>query len=235
MRQKGRRFKPRETMQTSEKVDRVMAAIAAVRAEVPFVGKSATVEIDGRSGSRKEKFAPFEEIAEAIKGPCERAGICWTQHGDEGHGGSQWLVTRIDHPASGQWIAGKWRIESARAGFREVGAAASYFRRIALLAAFGIVAKGEDPEHTLEHARDAKPSKDRVTRGARPVNAPDDIGSRIERAIEDMATAKTLSRLEEIGKTLRDEHGATLVPRSEAPRVKAAFDEAARRIREATP
>lgn len=220
-------------MRTSESVGHVMAGIALVKKAVPFVDKTATAEIVGGRSDRREKYVPFEDVAQKILASCEEARIIWTQGGREGAGGTQWLVTRIDHPESGEWVESDLRVESAKAGFREVGAALSYMRRVGLIAAFGIVAKGEDPESDKDTMRQVEQPRGRVDKAARPANVPADIGVRVETAIKEAASATTLQRLEELGKTLRDDDGQTLIPKSDRPRVKTAFETAATRIRAA--
>lgn len=213
-------------MRTSEKFSNVMRAIGCVRAAVPFVEKTATADM----GQRKEKYVPFEEIAAAIQPHCIANGLVWTQGPREGSGGVAWLITRIDHPESGEFVSSELPLVTAKAGFREMGAVFSYMRRIALIAAFGIVARGEDAENDKEVMRMAEPPKPRVARNARPVNAPEDIEKRIEDAIKALPLCKTMSAIDELGKTLRDEDGRALIPRHAAQRVQDAFAHARARV-----
>lgn len=213
-------------MKTSDKYSTVMAAIGKVQSAVPFVEKTATADM----GQRKEKYVPFEDVAAAIKTPCQDAGLVWTQGPREGNGGVAWLVTRIDHPASGEFVESELPLVTAKAGFREMGAVVSYMRRIGLIAAFGIVARGEDAENDKDAMRMAEPPKPRVARNARPVNAPEDIEKRIEDALRALPLCATMAAIDELGKTLRDEDGRALIPRHAAQRVQDAFAHARARV-----
>lgn len=213
-------------MKTSVTYSTVMAAIGKVQAAVPFVEKTATADM----GVRKEKYVPFEDVAAAIRPHCDAHGLVWSQGPREGNGGIAWLVTRIDHPESAQFVESELPLVTAKAGFRELGAVFSYMRRIGLIAAFGIVARGEDPESDRETMRAAEPPKPRVSKDARPVTIPADIETRIERAMKELAACKTMAHVDEIGKTLRDADGRALVPRQHAQRVQEAFADARARV-----
>jgi len=217
----------------SPQIDQVMAAIGRVQAAVPFVDKTKTADIEGKQSGvkRKETYAPFEEIVGAVVCALVENGLAWSQGGAEGNGASQWVETLIVHSASGQWIRSRIRVESARAGFRDVGAAWSYWRRQGFLAAIGIVAKGEDAEAGPEYAKEAKPPRQeqRVNRAARPAHAPEDVQKLIEDTLIELRTA-TATRIEELSKGLMGEDNRTVVPRADAERVRAAFQEARARV-----
>lgn len=213
-------------MRTSKEFSVVMGAIGKVQSAVPFVEKTATADM----GQRKEKYVPFEDVAAAIKPHCATNGLVWSQGPREGAGGVAWLVTRIDHPESGQFVESDLPLVTAKAGFREMGAVFSYMRRIGLIAAFGIVAKDDDPEADRSIMRQAEPPKPRIERTARPVNAPNDIEKTIEEVLADLPNARTMASIEEFGKRLRDSEGRTLVPRHHVSRVNTAFADARARL-----
>lgn len=217
-------------MRYSENFDQVISAIGVIQQLVPFVDKSKSVEIARAVGSSKEQYAPFEEVVEAIHPYCVALGLVWTQDGREGHAGSQWLDTTIWHPASRQWKVSTLQIATPKPGFREVGAAMSYFRRTALLAAFGIVAKGEDPdEKAARQMAEAKPP--RMDPNARPAMNATDADRIIGDALENLKTATTLQQIAEISKTLSNGSGGTIVPAKRAKEIKEAFEERRAQLR----
>src|ERR1044072_1918964 len=120
-------------MRTSDAIDQISQAIAAVQSAVPTVEKTSEV----KAGQYNYNYAPHDLVWAAARPACEEHKIAVIQAGDEGAGGTQWLVTLLVHTPSGQWISGRIRVESAKAGMQGLGASWSYARRIGLLAALG--------------------------------------------------------------------------------------------------
>jgi hypothetical protein len=200
-------------MQTSERTGRLMAAIAQVQAELPTVRKDAAVKIEGQ-GSRTEHFARHEDIWTALQPITLKHGLSVVQDGEPGANGSQWLVTRVTWHGNGEqreeWKEGRVLVASPRPGFRDFGAYWSYVRRIALLAAFGIVASGEDPDQgeADKTIKDAKPP--RADKAARPQGAPVDADAEANRAIAELAAlpaGTTLAQIEAIASRLKGLRG----------------------------
>jgi hypothetical protein len=131
-----------------------------------------------------------------------------TQDGSSGPNGSQWLTTRItwvsDDGSEEQWKDGDVQVASPRPGFRDFGAFWSYARRIALLAAFGIVAGGDEPDQQeAAKAQEAKPP--RADKGARPSGAPRDPeaeAARILRELQDLPPGSTAAQVGALSRQL---------------------------------
>lgn len=202
-------------MKTSERTGRLMAAIGAVQAELPTVRKDATARIDGQ-GARTEHFARHEDIWNKLQPIASKHGLSVVQDGEAGANGSQWLVTRITWHGNGEqqeeWKEGRVLVASPRPGFRDFGAYWSYVRRIALLASFGIVASGEDPDQgeADKTIKDAKPP--RADKAARPQGAPVDAEAEAHRAMADLAAlpaGTTLAQVDAIAARLNGLKGMT--------------------------
>jgi hypothetical protein len=185
-----------------------MAAIAQVQAELPTVRKDASVRIEGQ-GSRTEHFARHEDIWTALQPIASKHGLSVVQDGEAGTNGSQWLVTRITWHGNGEqqeeWKEGRVLVASPRPGFRDFGAYWSYVRRIALLASFGIVASGEDPDQgeADRTIKDAKPP--RADKAARPQGAPLDAEAEGHKMIAELAelpAGTTLAKINDMSKRL---------------------------------
>ena len=209
-------------MRHSAEIDKIASAIAAVQQTVPTLEKRAEV----KAGQYSWKYVTHEEVWEKALPACQTAGISVSQHGDEGTGGTQWLVTMLVH-TSGQWMSGKIRVESAKAGMQGLGASWSYARRIGLLGALGIVPIGEDTDGGGASGgltgRAAKPP--RVTPAARPAETTPDALAIIEQALAELPRLSTRAQVKELGKTLEGN-----VPREHDARVRQAFKNALARI-----
>lgn len=207
-------------MRTSEKTDKISTAIQAVQQAVPFVEK--TKEAD--QGSYKVKYAPHELVWDRLKGACKENGLVVFQGGREGAGGSTWLVTRITHAETGQYVEADTPVVSAKAGMQGLGAVWSYGRRIGLLAILGIVPKGEDTDAADDHAgRSAKPP--RVERAARPAGVPPDAAAIVERVLKDLPGLTTKAAIDEAAKELKG-----IVPPELNQRVRESFAAARERL-----
>lgn len=176
-------------MNTSEKTSDIMAAIAHVQMKLPLVAKDGEVKMDGRD-ARVEHFASHEAIWQKLQPLLFERNLCVTQSGKQGPNGSQWLTTRVSmyglDDGSCEWIEGEMLVASPRPGFRDFGAFWSYARRISLLAIFGIVASGEDPDQreVTQEMKEAKPP--RADRGARPAGSNKDPEALAAQAIKDL-------------------------------------------------
>lgn len=216
-------------MRFSEHRGEIARAIMAVQDAVPTVKKTKLVE----AGQYTYKYVPHElawagpiandnagdnEQPTTLQKTCKRLNLSISQGGREGAGGTQWLVTSITHVESGQWLESDVRVESAKAGFQAMGAAWSYARRIALLAALGIVAEADDTDAQNElTGRAAKP---RQTPAARPPGVTDDRQA-AEAALIDLPKLTTKAQIDELGESLKGK-----VPKDMTDRVRKAFAEA---------
>jgi hypothetical protein len=210
-------------MRTSTDIDKISTAIAAIQAAVPFVDKAATAD----QGSYTVKYAPHDLVWEKVRGHCAENNVAVIQVGREGAGASKWLVTRLVHTPSGQWIEGDVPVESAKAGMQGLGAVWSYARRIGLLAILGVVPKGEDSDAGDDHAgRSAKPP--RVERSARPAGVPEDALALVEKVLADLPRLTTETQIDEASRVVTG-----IVPKEMTGRVRKAFNDARERVRAA--
>jgi hypothetical protein len=198
-------------MQTSEKTGRVQRAIRRVQTALPLIAKTVKVQID----ARVEKHAPHDEIWEQLQPLCDEHGLTVTQGGKPGPNGSQWITTRItwtnDDGTEEQWIEGEMLVASPRPGFRDFGAFWSYARRISLLALFGIVAGGDEPDqHEAEKMREARPP--RADRAARPAGAPRDGAAEAERVLKELSELPPNATADQVNALSRQLNGLTFKP-----------------------
>lgn len=189
-------------MRTSERTGRLMLAIRKVQAACPLIAKTAEVKIEGRGEqARTEKHAPHDEIWEQLRPHCEAHGLTVSQDGDEGHNGSQWLVTRVEWTnedgTESEWKEGRIHVASARPGFRDVGAFWSYARRIALLASLGIVAGGDEPDQR-EADKIKQTVPPRADRGARVAGAPTDGEAEAAKVLSDLSELPSYATADQV-------------------------------------
>jgi hypothetical protein len=178
-------------VRTSERTGRLTLAIRKVQAACPLIAKTATVKIEGRGEqARTEKHAPHDEIWGQLRPHCEAHGLTVFQDGDEGHNGSQWLVTRVEwtnHDGTeSEWKEGRVHVASPRPGFRDFGATWSYIRRVALLAAFGIVAGGDEPDQR-EADKIGRAAPPRANTAARPAHTDRDGEAEAARVLGELS------------------------------------------------
>lgn len=212
-------------MRTSTEIDKIATAALAIQTACPFVDKTASALIQGQSSGYDYKYAPHDMVWGVIHSHCAANGVFVSQGGDRGEANSKWLVTRIVHAASGQWIETDVPLETAKAGMQALGAVWSYARRIGLLGIFGIVAKGEDSDAGDDHGpgRGAKPP--RIEPSARPVGVNDAVAT-VERVLQDLPRLNTLADIDEASKIVKH-----IVPDGMKDRVRAAFMDARARVK----
>ena len=124
-------------MQTSEQINEIAAAMAAVQGEMKPALKDAT------NPHFKSKYADLSSVFEAIRGPLSKHGLTvWQDLGNDDRGVT--VRTRIIHK-SGQWVEfGPLAIPAGKQDAQGLGSAATYARRYGLSAALGVVADLDD-------------------------------------------------------------------------------------------
>lgn len=213
-----------------------MRAIRAVQHAKPTLLKTGTVKFDGRGedGKRVEKYVPHDEAWTELEKLCHEYGLTVTQDGTPGANGSQWMTTRITWTSEDgeheQWKEGDVLVASPRPGFRDFGAFWSYVRRIALLAAFGIVPEGDEPDQREADrvAREVAPP--RANKGARPAGAPRDPEAEAQRvlsALRELPAGTTKAQVDGLAQQLR---GVTFTPATHEE-IKSAFESERKRLR----
>lgn len=144
-------------MQTSEQINEVAAAMAAVQAKMKPAIKDAT------NPHFKSKYADLGSVFEAIRGPLAENNLTvWQDLGSDERGVT--CKTRIVHK-SGQWVEfGPLSIPASKQDAQGLGSAATYARRYGLSAALGVVADLDDDGNAAGQSpparvADAQPTK----------------------------------------------------------------------------
>lgn len=176
-----------ESLRTSSQFMRLFASMASVQQALPLIEKSAEAKIEGVQ-PRIEKFVPLETIQAKLMPLLHKQNLGYIQPIGTGATGSPAIITRITWTdgIDVEWIESDAPVSPAKPGFRDYGAFVSYVRRVALLAFFGIVPCGEDPDQgEIEKMRETAPP--RASRAARPAHSPEDAKKRIEDILVEVA------------------------------------------------
>lgn len=91
----------------------------------------------------KSKYADLESVWSAIREPLTNNGLSVSQFGD---GDS--LTTMLMH-ASGEWIAGSFKLVLKEQTPQAFGATVTYFRRYSLAAMLGVIQSDDDAESAM--------------------------------------------------------------------------------------
>jgi hypothetical protein len=99
----------------------------------------------------KSSYADLESVMTALREPCAKNGLSYTQMTDfisTGTTSQLCVVTRIMH-SSGEWLEGYFPIVPGKPNDPQaLGSATSYARRFSLSAAFGVFQVDDDAEKT---------------------------------------------------------------------------------------
>jgi ERF superfamily len=143
-------------MKTSESQANLAKALFLAWGKFPAIEKKK----DGQAGHRQFKYAPFDAILDAVKPVLIECGLMLTQ-GTDGHN----LVTRLDHPASGEWRETMMPMNAEHANMQSYGIEMTYRRRYAAVAMLGIVTEddtdglgGRDKKKGTNFTNDGPPS-----------------------------------------------------------------------------
>lgn len=121
-------------MKTSESQTAIAQALFAAWQEFPAVPKTK----QGQAGNRAFMYAPFDAILDLLRPVLIKHGLLMTQ-GTEGHS----LVTRIEHPASGEWRETSMPVNEQHANMQSYGIELTYRRRYAAIAMLGIITEDD--------------------------------------------------------------------------------------------
>lgn len=116
-------------MKTSETQTALIGALFAARQEFPVIAKTKS----GQAGNRPFKYAPIEDILDAVNPVLAKHGLLLTQPPD-GHS----IVTRLEH-VSGEWRESSMPVNAEHANNQSYGIELSYRRRYSLQMMLGIV------------------------------------------------------------------------------------------------
>ncbi len=150
---------------TSDSITSLMKAMLTVQGEVDGVSKDAT------NPHFRNRYASLESVVDAIREPCQRAGLVVTQAPGAVDGNTIALTTMICHAESGEWMRSTIQLPLAKADPQGAGSALTYAERYSLMAVFNLPAVDDDAE---EATRPARPAPER-----RPSPAAAAVPSRI--------------------------------------------------------
>ncbi len=107
----------------------------------------------GKSGDNKHqgyRYAKIEDIYEAVEGALDRQNIIiW--HWARPEGASVYLVTRLIHTPTGQFVEDVRPMESEKPGNQAKGAANTYMKKYAVLSLCAIGTEDDDGEEEERH------------------------------------------------------------------------------------
>lgn len=125
---------------TSETITHVLAAMLKVQGDVDGVAK------DRQNPHLKNRYASLESVIDAIREPCQRAGLVVMQAPGEFSEGTLALTTMIAHAESGEWIRSTVSIPVQKPDPQGAGSALTYAERYSLMALFCLPAVDDDAE-----------------------------------------------------------------------------------------
>ena len=140
------------TILTSDSITSLMKAMLTVQGEVDGVSKDAT------NPHFRNRYASLESVVDAIREPCQRAGLVVTQAPGVVDGNTIALTTMICHAESGEWMRSTIQLPLAKADPQGAGSALTYAERYSLMAIFNLPAVDDDAE---EASRPARPAPER--------------------------------------------------------------------------
>jgi hypothetical protein len=126
-------------------------AIAQGAMKTPKRTKEATLDgttKDGRRYSYKYKYAPLEEIVDAVKEALAANGLA--RHQYLVSRGSQPMMRTIIWHASGEWIASDYPIHPTKEGAQGFASGVTYARRYGLSLALGLAPEDDDDANIAE-------------------------------------------------------------------------------------
>lgn len=125
-------------MKHSPEINEIAPALVAAQKEFPSINKSKHVS----AGARSYKYAPLDEILEAVTPALNSQNIAVIQGHDADYDGLV-ITTTLLHK-SGQWINSSLRMTPKAHDPQSMGSAITYGRRYDLLAILGICPDEDD-------------------------------------------------------------------------------------------
>lgn len=191
-------------MPQSDKIDQVSAALLQAQAKIGPVVRN------GTNPYYDSKYATRDSVLQAIKSPCQAAGLVVTQF-PVGQG----MTTKLIHPVSGQWIEEHVEFSYDKKGPQAQGACLTYLSRYSLCLIFLIELPDDDAEGATSRQKPAKSEP-------KTYNASDRTNVRQRRSVAEatitvqgilkgLEKAKDEARVQEI-MTKCDEYLDTLAP-----------------------
>lgn len=124
----------------------LIAALAAVQAELPDVNKSRTVEVENKAGEFQYSFdyADLFEISRKILPLLSKHGLAWMAKPTLGPDGKMALVYKLMH-VSGQVEEGVYPLSHGGTA-QQLGSAITFARRYCLCSVVGVAPKEDDDD-----------------------------------------------------------------------------------------
>lgn len=141
----------------TEKLGELAAALAAVQAKMPHVGKDNRAQIKSDKGNYAYFYADLTEISEALLPLLAAQKLAWTTLPTLNDAGVFVLRYALRH-SSGESIGGDYPLPAASSTPQVLGSAITYARRYALCAVTGLAPGGEDDDAGA--AQDARNRQD---------------------------------------------------------------------------
>ena len=166
--------RPVFTPLASPSTQQVCAALAIAQGQFRAPRRTKEATIKGTGYSYTYKYAPLEEIVEAVKEGLAANGLA--RH--------QYLATRGDQPiirtiiwhASGEWLASDYPIHPTKEGAQGFASGVTFARRYGLSLALGLAPEDDDDANVAEsnqaHLTDAPPSGKPAARPRPPAPLP---------------------------------------------------------------
>lgn len=154
------------SVQMSEKIDKLAAALAIAQSKVRSAIK------DNKNPHLRNNYADLSSVTEACRDALTENGIAVVQMGERADDGSPWLRTILAH-SSGQFISGALPLMVGEpkgiSMMQALGSAITYARRYGLSGA-GWVVTEDDDGHAAGHKPAPKPPE--------PAPKPQDVGEK---------------------------------------------------------
>lgn len=133
-------------MKTSDSQAALGLALFGAKGKFPRIAKTKK----GQSGNRTFNYSPLDAILDACDPILREHGLMLTQ-GTDGHE----LVTRLEHPVSGEWRESRMPVSVEHANMQSYGIELTYRRRYATQLILGIVTE-EDIDIKAKQSRAGK-------------------------------------------------------------------------------
>jgi hypothetical protein len=143
--------------------DTLTAALAAVQADLPVVGKDQKATVKSDKGSYTYKYANLASVSAAILPLLSKHGLAWTTLPTFDDAGRFVLRYELRHIA-GESLTGSYPLPNT-ARPQEMGSAITYARRYALCAATGVAPEEDDDNASVaERSAAQREERDYTTR-----------------------------------------------------------------------
>lgn len=138
----------------TDKSGSLVAALAAVQAELPRVAKENTAKVKSDKGSYTYRYADLAEITPLILPLLSRNGLAWTTCPTVTSDGRFVLRYALKH-TSGESEQGEYPLPKPDSSPQVLGSAITYARRYALCAVTGVAPGGDDDDAAEAQRRQA--------------------------------------------------------------------------------